>query len=86
MQFHLNFRAPSPAAAVRIRRPVLRDRKGRLTIRSLADDARWDDSRPHFMRMIKRLSSEFPYPQLGTGESMDDPLFPVVWERSLQRA
>lgn len=54
-------------------------RRRALATRWLGDDARWDESRPHFMRMMKKSSPDFPYPVLQTGDKVRDQLFPVVW-------
>lgn len=59
-----------------------RDQRRRaLATRWFGDDARWDDSRPHFMRLL-RNQPEFPYPKLETGAPMADDLFPRLWPPS----
>ena len=59
-----------------------RDRRRRaLALRWFGDDARWDDSRPHFMRRFKDKPG-FPYPPLSQGEPMDAPIFPLMWRAS----
>lgn len=55
-------------------------RRRAVAYRWLGDDARWDDSRPHFMRGLKNLPG-FPYPALSQGAKLDAPLFPVAWTR-----
>lgn len=56
-------------------------RRRALATRWLGDDARWDDSRPHFMRLFRDVP-DFPYPPLQTGEPMAAPLFPRLWPRA----
>lgn len=53
-------------------------RRRAIAMRWFGDDARWDDSRPHFMRTLRRDSS-FPYPSLQSGDPITDPLFPRLW-------
>ena len=61
---------------------MTQDRRRRaVALRFLGDDARWDDSRPHFMRIMKRQAPDFPYPKHQTGDLITDPLFPVVWQQ-----
>lgn len=55
-------------------------RRRAIALRWLGDDARWDDSRPHFMRGLKEIPG-FPYPALGQGSKLDTPLFPITWTR-----
>ncbi len=56
-------------------------RRRAIAFRFFGDDARWDDSRPHFLRLMKRVNPSFPYPNQKTGELISDPLFPVIWAR-----
>lgn len=55
-------------------------RRRALATRWFGDDARWDDTRPHFLQLIRKLAPEFPYPNLHTGDRIDDPLFPLLWK------
>lgn len=54
-------------------------RRRALATRWLGDDLRWDDTRPNFMRELKK-NPDFPYPKLNTGDPVIDPLFPEVWK------
>ncbi len=56
-------------------------RRRALATRWFGLDARWDDSRPHFMRRLQS-DTAFPYPRLGHGEAVTDPLFPLLWKAS----
>ena len=56
-------------------------RRRALALRWFGDDARWDDTRPNFMRNVKE-EDLFPYPQLSPGDALDDPLFPKLWSRA----
>jgi len=56
-------------------------RRRAIATRWFGDDARWDESRPHFLRIFRKMAPQFPYPALETGDRIEDPLFPVVWER-----
>jgi len=59
---------------------LTQDRRRRaISFRFFGDDARWDETRPHFMRLIKRQSPDFPYPALQHGDPISDPLFPIIW-------
>lgn len=49
-----------------------------ISFRFFGDDARWDESGPHFMKGMKKYL-DFPYPKLETGDVISDPLFPVLW-------
>lgn len=49
-----------------------------IAFRFFGDDARWNETHPHFMRMF-RDNPEFPYPRLETGDRIVDPLFPLLW-------
>ena len=60
-------------------------RRRALATRWFGDDARWDDSRPNFMRQVLRNTS-FPYPTLEQDAAIDDPIFPVVWSKQEQMA
>lgn len=53
-------------------------RRRAMATRWFGDDARWDDSRPHFMQRLGHKEN-FPYPSLEQGAPMDDPLFPKLW-------
>lgn len=54
-------------------------RRRALATRWFGDDARWDDSHPHFLRFPP--FEGFPMPHLRTGDPFDAELFPVVWPR-----
>lgn len=54
-----------------------------ISMRWFGDDARWDDSRPHFLKGQADREG-FPYPQLEQGGQLDAPLFPLLWERKRQ--
>lgn len=53
-------------------------RRRALSTRWLGDDVRWDETRPHFMRMLQGFP-DFPYPDLDTDDVVDAPLFPKLW-------
>ncbi|GGF64095.1 phytanoyl-CoA dioxygenase family protein [Alteromonas lipolytica] len=56
-------------------------RRRALALRWFGDDARWDVSRPNFMKaMCKR--DNLPYPELDQGQKITScpPFFPLVWE------
>lgn len=55
-------------------------RRRALATRWFGDNVTWDDSRPHFMRIFRKMAEGFPYPQLETGDPIVDPLFPLVWK------
>lgn len=57
-------------------------RRRAVAFRFFGDDARWDDTRPHFLRLVRRLAPDFPYPDLRNGDPMDTPIFPVVWNEA----
>lgn len=56
-------------------------RRRAVAFRFFGDDARWDDSRPHFMRDLPKLDPKFPYPDLKTGDPIEAPIFPLVWPK-----
>jgi ectoine hydroxylase-related dioxygenase (phytanoyl-CoA dioxygenase family) len=60
-------------------------RRRAIATRWLGEDVRWDDSRPNFVRALRGMK-DFPAPQLKQGDVVDDPLFPVVWERRAAHA
>lgn len=57
-------------------------RRRAIAFRFVGDDARWDDTHPHFMRMMKRTFPDFPHPKLETGDPFNDPLFPLLWDEN----
>ena len=58
------------------------DRRRRaISFRLFGDDATWDETRPHFMRIIKKSAPQFPYPDHQTGDLITAPIFPVVWPK-----
>lgn len=58
---------------------TLGSRRRAIAFRFVGDDAKWDETRPHSMRMLRK-NPAFPYPALETGDPMvDDTIFPVVW-------
>jgi ectoine hydroxylase-related dioxygenase (phytanoyl-CoA dioxygenase family) len=54
-------------------------RRRAVAFRFFGDDARWDNSRPHFMRRMAKIEG-FPYPQHETGDLITDPFFPVIFD------
>ncbi len=61
-------------------------RRRAISFRFFGDDAVWDESRPHFMRMLKKNAPHFPYPQLESGDPISAPVFPVLWPKEEQSA
>ncbi|MFK8031630.1 MAG: phytanoyl-CoA dioxygenase family protein [Gammaproteobacteria bacterium] len=57
-------------------------RRRAISFRFFGDDAVWDESRPHFMRVIKKNAPHFPYPQHENGDPITAPIFPVLWPES----
>lgn len=55
------------------------NRRRALATRWFGDDARWDDTRPHFMQRLHQSKTRIPSPNLKTGDRIDDPLFPLLW-------
>ncbi len=55
-------------------------RRRAIATRWLGDDARWNDTRPNFMRALKGRKG-FEMPPLELGDKLDVPLFPLVWSR-----
>lgn len=53
-------------------------RRRAIATRWFGDDAKWDETRPHFMKRLRDVP-DFPYPALATGQKIDDPLFPRLW-------
>jgi ectoine hydroxylase-related dioxygenase (phytanoyl-CoA dioxygenase family) len=57
-------------------------RRRAIAFRFFGDDARWDDSRPHFMRRLRRNAPDLPYPDHKTGDLITSDVFPVLWSRN----
>lgn len=55
-------------------------RRRAIAFRFFGDDARWDETHPHFMLGFKD-DPAFPYPKHQNGELITDPLFPVLWSQ-----
>ncbi len=53
-------------------------RRRALSLRWLGDDARWDDSHAHFLRLAKEMGS-VPVEDMAQGDPFRGELFPVVW-------
>jgi ectoine hydroxylase-related dioxygenase (phytanoyl-CoA dioxygenase family) len=57
-------------------------RRRAIAFRFFGDDARWDDSRPHFMRRLNTNMPDFPYPDHKTGDLITHKMFPILFSRS----
>lgn len=56
-------------------------RRRAIAFRFFGERARWDDSRFHFMRIIKKMEPNFPYPELENGAHMEADIFPVIYRK-----
>ncbi|MEO9635337.1 MAG: phytanoyl-CoA dioxygenase family protein [Parasphingorhabdus sp.] len=56
-------------------------RRRAISFRFFGDGVTWDETRPHFMRIIKKNAPHFPYPEHETGDPITAPIFPVLWPK-----
>lgn len=54
-------------------------RRRAIAFRFLGDDARWDNSRPTFLRTAQMVVPNFPASKLEKADPITDPLLPLVW-------